>query len=81
MNAMLKRLQDAKEAGYQEGVFQGIQFGANIAAIAYNHTCGIGRERTKRAEEEVNRLLQEIVNVNEPAWTEAQIKKALEQIK
>lgn len=81
MSAFLKNLQEAKEAGYQDGLFQGIQFGANIAAIAYNHTCGIGKERTLRAEAEVNKLLQEIVNVGDPVWTEQQIKKALEQIK
>ena len=81
MNQYLKPLQDTKQAGYEDGLWQGIQFGANIAAIAYNHVCGIGRKRTKETEAEVNRLLQEIIRENDPVWTEQQIKRALEQIK
>ena len=81
MSDYLRRLREARQQGYEEGVAQGVHFGANIATIAFNRSCGIGRKRIREAEVEVNKLVQEIVKVNDPEWTANRIQKALDQIK
>ena len=81
MNDYLRRMNLVKQQAYQDGVVQGVQFGASLATVAFNHACGIGRKRIKEAEVEINRLVNDIIKVDDPDWTEAQLKKALDQIK
>ena len=41
MNKMLKMLQNAKQDGFTEGVWQGVQLGINLTILAYYHVFGI----------------------------------------
>ena len=81
MNAYLKRIQDAKEAAYSNGVLDGITYGINVAAIAYHNALGIGKERTKKAEDEVNRILQEVIDDKDPVYTAKKIQDAVRLLK
>ena len=80
MNKMLKQLQDAKQAGFVDGVWQGLSLGINIAIIAINHTLGIGKKRISRVYPEITRLIDEI-RVDDPLHAEKQIKEAFNQMK
>ena len=80
MNKLLKQLQDAKQQGFVDGVWQGLALGINIALIAINHTLGIGKKRFASVYPEITRLIDEI-RVDDPLRAEKQIKEAFDQIK
>lgn len=71
----------AYERGLQDGMHNGFQFGINLATIAFNRVCGIGKKRIKEVEKECQRLLDEVVDMRDSAWTDKKIKEALEQIR
>ena len=81
MSDYLRRLREARQQGYEEGIYRGVQIGANLCTLGFHKAHGLGRKRIKEAEVEVNKLIADIVNVNDPEWTEVQIQKALDQIK
>lgn len=81
MSDYLRRLREARQQGYEEGLAKGIHVGANLTTISVNRACGLGRKSFKKAEGVFNELIGEIVRVNDPEWTEVQIQKALDQIK
>ena len=55
--------------------------GLNLAAIALNHKFGFGNIRLTRLEAEVQKLVDEIIDTNDPIVTKAHIEKAVQQIR
>ena len=80
MNKLLKQLQDAKQAGFTEGVWQGIQLGINLTILAYYNALGIGKTRYERAVPEITRLINEIRN-EDPLQAEKHIREGFERMK
>ena len=80
-NSFAKRMKMDREKQYADGVWSGLQMGLNLAAIALNHEFGFGEARLKRLEQEVQGLVNEIVDTNDPLVTKARIERALKQIR
>lgn len=80
-NNLAKSLKQAKQTAFEDGLWQGITFGLNIAAVAYHNAIGTGRKRTDRAQAEAQRIVDEIINVNDPVWTAARLEEAVKKIK
>ena len=58
---LLKQLQDAKFKGMCEGMLMGL----DLAAVATNHTLGIGAVRLSRVSKEVQSILDEIQSIKD----------------
>lgn len=80
-NAYFNKLRQTKDKAYTDGVWDGMRMGFNIVAIALNHTFGFGEERLSRLEAQVQSLVDEIVDTNDPVVTDEHIKKAIKQIR
>lgn len=80
-NAYSKKLLQAKNNAYTDGLWHGLRMGFNIVAIALNHEFGFGEERIKRLETKVQALVDEIVDTNDPEVTDAHIQQAIKQIR
>ena len=80
-NAYATKLRQTKDNAYSDGVWNGLQMGLNLAAIALNHKFGFGNKRLKRLEQKVQELVDEIVDTNDPVVTKAHIETALKQIR
>lgn len=75
------KLPSKEDLAFQEGVENGFRFGISLASIAFHRTLGIGRKRMKLVEAECQRLLDELVDMKDPTWTDKKIREALEEIK
>ena len=80
-NAFYTRMKQTKEAEYRDGMVGGMKMGFNLVAIALNHEFGFGKDRIERLEKKVQKLIDEIVDMNDPIVTQAHIEKALKQIR
>ena len=80
-NAYAKKLLQTKENAYTDGVWEGLQLGLNLAAIALNHTFGFGDKRLTRLEANVQELVNEMVDAGDPFVNKAHIEKAVLQIR
>ena len=80
MNKMLKGLQEAKQKGFVDGVWQGLSLGINLTIIAYYNVFGIGRKRYARLKPELDRLINEI-RQDDPIQAEKHITEAFKRIK
>lgn len=80
-NVYATKLRETKNNAYSDGVWAGIQMGLNLAAIGLNHEFGFGEERLKRLEQKVQKLVDEIVDTNDPLVTKVHIETALKQIR
>lgn len=80
-NAYAKKLLKTKENAYTEGVWEGVQLGLNLAAIALNHTFGFGDGRLTKLEAKVQELVNEMVDAGDPFVNKAHIETALKQIR
>ena len=79
MNKMLKRLQDAKNDGFTEGVWQGVQLGINLTILAYYNIFGIGKKRYAKVTPEITRLLNEI-RQEDPIQAQKHIEEGFERM-
>jgi hypothetical protein len=80
-NAYATKLRQTKDNAYADGVWNGLQMGLNLAAIALNHKFGFGESRLQRLEQKVQELVNEIVDTNDPIVTKTHIEIALKQIR
>lgn len=80
-NVVLQKIRDARSEGFADGLWQGLQFGINLTAIALNHRYGFGDERLTAIEGDVQMLVDEIVDVNDPDVTEAHIRYEIKRIR
>ena len=74
-------LLEARQRGFEDGLYQGLQFGVNLTHIANNHVHGHGEKRIMRTHNLVQKLVDEVVDVNDPDVTEAHIKQEMKRIR
>lgn len=79
-NAYAGKLAQAKQQEYANGVWDGMQMGLDLCAIALNHRYQFGTTRLRRLEEAVQELINEIIDTRDPDVTKYRIRKALRQI-
>lgn len=80
-NLLVQKICAARKEGYTEGLWKGLQFGLNLCAIANNHLYGHGDGRLTRTQDYVQKLVDEIVDVNDPEVTDAHIHRELKRIR
>lgn len=82
-NCFSQQLQQIKEKSYREGVIGGMHMGFDLVAIALNHNkkFGFGNGRLSVLEADVQALVDEVVDTNDPYVTKVRIEKALKQIR
>ncbi len=80
-NAYAKKLHQTKENAYADGVWEGLQLGLNLAAIALNRTYGFGDKRLSVVEAKVQEYVNEMVDAGDPFVNKAHIEKAVQQIR
>ena len=82
-NALAAHRQEAYakgyDKGYTEGCFDGQSFGLGLATVALNNLFGFGKDRLKRTEDEINRLMQEEFGGDKEAAS-YQLAKRIKQI-
>lgn len=79
-NAFAGKLAQAKQQEYANGVWDGMQMGLDLCAIALNHRYQFGMIRLRRLEDQVQELINEIIDTRDPDVTKAHIRTALRQI-
>lgn len=80
-NKLAQLLAEARQRGFEDGLYQGLQFGVNLTHIANNHVHGHGEKRIMRTHNLVQKLVDEVVDVNDPDVTEAHIKQEMKRIR
>lgn len=81
-NAYFNKLRDTKDKAYTDGVWDGMRMGFDLVTIALNHKFGFGnKSRIPELEQYVQKLVDEIVDTNDPLVTKVRIKKSLKQIR
>ena len=82
-NVFLKQIKQVKEEAYREGVLAGMDYGFNLTAIALNHNkkFRFGDQRLTELENDVQALVDEIVDTNDPYVTKVHIETAIKQIR
>ena len=80
-NEFLNKVRQSKDAAYTDGIWEGINMGLNLCAIANNHVHGHGDVRLTRTEAYVQKLIDEIIDVNDPVVTHVRMERAIKQIR
>ena len=80
-NAYARKLFKVKDDAYTDGVWEGMQLMLNLVAIALNHVFGFGEKRLSRLEAKVQKLVDELVDTNDPLVNKVHIEKAVRQIR
>lgn len=80
-NRLALLLEEAYKRGYEEGVWQGLGFGVNLYALSDNHLYGHGEIRIDRSVAYVQKLADEIVDVDDPEATKAHIEYEMKRIR
>ena len=82
-NCFTQRLIQIKEKAYRDGVMDGMRMGFNLVAIALNHNekFKFGEKRLSELEADVQSLVDEIVDTNDPLVTKTHIETSLKQIR
>lgn len=80
-NNLAQLLAEARQRGFEDGLWQGLGFGVNLYAIADNHVHGHGEIRIDRSVAYVQKLVDEIVDVDDPEATEAHIEYEMKRIR
>lgn len=80
-NAYMNKLRTTRDNAYTDGVWEGLQLGLNLCAIALNHTFGFGERRLTRLEAKVQALCNEMIDTNDPLVNKAHVEKAVRQIR
>lgn len=80
-NVFVNTMRETKEKAYRDGVWEGLQMGLNLCAIALNHKFGFGESRLKRLEVDVQDLVNEIVDTADPLVTKVHIEREIKRIR
>lgn len=82
-NCFAKQMFKNKEINYRKGVMDGMRMGFNLCAIALNHNkkFRFGDQRLTELESDVQGLVDEIVDTNDPYVTKVRIDTAIRQIR
>lgn len=80
-NAYLNNIRQQKNAAYTDGIWDGINLGLNLCAIANNRVHGHGDARLTKTEAYVQKLIDEMIDVNDPLVNKVHIEEAVKQIR
>lgn len=80
-NSYLDRIKSEKEKAYRDGMWDGINMGLNLVAIALHMHFGFGDGRITQLESKVQELIDEIIDTNDPYVTKVRIERAIKQIR
>lgn len=82
-NAYLDKVKQAREQGYQDGVWDGMRMGFNIVAIKLNHNpkFRFGEQRLSELEADVQGYVDEIIKTNDPYVVKVHIERELKRIR
>ena len=80
-NSYLDRIKSEKEKAYRDGMWDGINMGLNLVAIALHLHFGFGDGRITQLESKVQELIDEIIDTNDPYVTKVRIERAIKQIR
>lgn len=78
-NALALHRKEAYDKGYAAGCYDGQNFGLGLATVALNNLFGFGKDRLRRTEEEINRLMEEEFGGDKEAAS-YQLAKRIKQI-
>ena len=80
-NAYLSTVRQQKQTAYTDGIWDGINMGLNLCAIANNRVHGHGDARLTRTEAYVQKLIDELIDTNDPLVNKVHIEEAVKQIR
>jgi hypothetical protein len=82
-NVLARTLLRTKDKAYTDGVWEGMQLMLNLVAIALNHNkkFWFGEKRLSELEKDVQGLVNEMVDTNDPLVNKVHIEKAVRQIR
>ncbi len=79
-NQLVQMMRNARNEGYVDGLWVGLQLGTNITVISANHALELEAEPLARVFVEAQRIVDDIVDVNDPEVTEAHIRYEIQRI-
>ena len=80
-NAFIDKIFSSNKQKYQDGFWDGFNIAINIVAIALNHIFGFGDKRLTRLEAEVQKLVDEMIDVNDPTVNAVHIEREVRRIR
>ena len=80
-NCFAQQMIQIKEKAYRDGVWDGMQLGLNLCAIADNRVHGHGDVRLTKTEAYVQKLVDEMIDTNDPLANKVHIEQAVKQIR
>ena len=81
LNAYLNKIKQSQNTAYTDGIWDGINLGLNLCAIANNRVHGHGDARLTKTEAYVQKLIDEMIDVNDPLVNKVHIEQAVKQIR
>lgn len=79
-NQLLQMVRAARNEGYADGLWFGLQLGTNITVISADHVLDLEEESLTRVFVEAQRIVDDIVDVNDPEVTKAHIRYEIQRI-
>lgn len=79
-NQLVQMMRNARNEGYAAGLWLGLQLGTNITVISANHALDLEAEPLARVFVEAQRIVDDIVDVNDPEVTEEHIRYEIQRI-
>ena len=82
-NALATKLLQAKHKNYQDGFWDGMDIMLNLVAIALNHNPKrrFGKKMLAELEGDVNALVDELIDVNDPLVNAVHIHREVKRIR
>ena len=80
-NAYANKLRTTRDTAYTDGIWDGINLGLNLCAIANNRVHGHGDARLTKTEAYVQKLVDELIDTNDPLVNKVHIEEAVRQIR
>lgn len=80
-NAFADKIFHSKKKNYQDGFWDGMRIMLNIVAIALNHIFGFGDVRLSRLEAYVQKLVDEVIDVNDPLVNAVHLEREVKRIR
>ena len=80
-NNFLNKVLQGRKQNYQDGFWDGLTIALNIVAIALNHIFGFGDKRLTKLEAEVQKLIKEMIDVNDPMVNAVHLEQEVRRIR
>ena len=80
-NAFADKIFSSNKQKYQDGFWDGMRIMLNLCAIALNHVFGYGDVRLSRLEAYVQKLVAELIDVDDPLVNAVHIESEVKRIR